>query len=140
MPEESAIDTTVQKTKLWLKQIMDKLHRDDEHFAFQCLRAVLHSVRDRMPVDEAAQLGAQFPLLVRGVYYEGWRPSATPQKERHLDEFLSRVRQEFRKEPDIDPLTITRAVLRVISSEIDRGEIEDVKKLMPAELHQLWTD
>jgi hypothetical protein len=28
-----------------------------------------------LPVDEAAQLAAQLPELIRGIYYEGWNTS-----------------------------------------------------------------
>ena len=37
----------------------------------------------------AASPGAQLPLLIRGVYYEGWRPAETPTKERQPAEFAA---------------------------------------------------
>jgi len=58
--------TTLQKTNLLLKQLGDTLHWDDHHKAYHGLRAVLHALRDRLPVPEAAHLGAQLPMLVRG--------------------------------------------------------------------------
>jgi len=50
---------------------MDDLHSEDRHHADVALSAVLHALRDRLTVSEAAQLGAQLPMLVRGFYYEG---------------------------------------------------------------------
>ena len=58
-------DETVQKTNAWLKGIAEALD-SDRHRAYQALRAVLHCLRDRLTVEEAAQLGDQFPMLVRG--------------------------------------------------------------------------
>jgi uncharacterized protein (DUF2267 family) len=62
-------DTTVQKTMVWLKEIMEELHWEDRHRAYLALRGCLHQVRDRLQVEEVAHLGAQLPMLVRGIYY-----------------------------------------------------------------------
>jgi hypothetical protein len=67
--------------------MMVELESNDQHQAYSALRAVLHAVRDRITVDEAAHLGAQLPLLIRGIYCEGWHPAATPRKERHCQQF-----------------------------------------------------
>ena len=64
-------DRTVQAANLWLKELMDALGWDDRHKAYQGLRTTLHALRDRLTLEEMAQLGAQVPLLIRGVYYEG---------------------------------------------------------------------
>ena len=67
-------DETVHKTNIWLKEIAQVLG-PDRHRAYNALRAVLHCLRDRLTVDEAAQLGDQLPMLVRGIYYEAWHPA-----------------------------------------------------------------
>ena len=36
---------------------------------------MLHAVRDRLQVNDAVSLGAQLPELLRGAYYEQWRPA-----------------------------------------------------------------
>jgi uncharacterized protein (DUF2267 family) len=55
------------------------------------LRTYLHALRDRLTVDEAAELAAQLPELIRGIYYEGWDPSKTPVRYEDLADFLDRV-------------------------------------------------
>ena len=61
-------DRTVQKTNSWLHDLMQVLQWADKHKAYLALRATLHALRDRLTVDEVAQLGAQLPMLIRGFY------------------------------------------------------------------------
>ena len=67
-------DTTVHKTHVWLNDIMQELGWEDRHKAYLGLRTTLHALRDRLTVEETAQLAAQLPMLIRGLYYEGWDP------------------------------------------------------------------
>ena len=67
------------------------------------LQVVLHALRDRLPVEAVAALGSQLPLLVRGMYYEGWSPSETPVQESEKEEFLSQIAAAFRNNPEVDP-------------------------------------
>ena len=131
-------DTTLQKTNAWLHELMRELGWQDQHRAYRALRATLHALRDRLTVDEVAQLGAQLPMLVRGIYYEGWDPSGKPLRERHKEQFLAHVRQELRGEPEPDTERIVRAVVAVLSRRVTEGALEDVKHLLPAEIRELW--
>jgi uncharacterized protein (DUF2267 family) len=134
-------DTTVHKTDNWVNDITQKLHTDDTHHAFQGLRVTLHTLRDRLTVEEAAQLGAQLPILLAGFYYEGWKPAQSPTKQRSKDEFLQPIREYFQGvNADFDAETVVRSVFRLLSDRITRGEIEDITKMMPAELEQLWPE
>ena len=131
-------DNTVQKTNAWLKDVMETLGWPDKRKAYRALRATLHALRDRLTIEEAAQLGAQLPMLIRGFYYEGWDPTHTPLKVRHREQFLERIRQEFRPDESGDPEVVARAVFFVLSQRVTQGEIEDVKHLLPAEIRDLW--
>jgi uncharacterized protein (DUF2267 family) len=52
-------DRSVQKSNEWLKDLMERLGTDDRRYPHRVLRAYLQVLRDRLTVDEAAQL----PLL-----------------------------------------------------------------------------
>ena len=53
-------DTTLQKTNVWLNDVMQELGWDDERpRAYLALRTMLHALRDRLMVGEAMHLGAQ---------------------------------------------------------------------------------
>jgi uncharacterized protein (DUF2267 family) len=131
-------DTTVHRTHTWLQEIMQELRWDDRHKAYMGLRTTLHALRDRLPVEEMAQLGAQLPMLIRGLYYEGWSPTGHPTKVRHKAAFLTPIRTHFQEEWRVDPEEIARAVLKVLTRHVSEGEIADVKHCLPTELRTLW--
>ena len=62
-------DKTLQTTNSWLDEISQTLG-PDRKLAWKVLSIVLHKLRDRIPVDLSAHLGAELPLLVRGTYYD----------------------------------------------------------------------
>jgi len=133
-----AFDSTLQTTNVWLNDILDRLGWQDKQRAYHALRAVLHALRDRLPVDQAAALGAQLPMLVRGFYYEGWHPAGTPVKERHREAFLAPIAAAFREDFDVRPEEVARAVFQVIAKHVTPGEIKHVKITLPSELRSLW--
>jgi len=136
----SAFDSTVHMTNHWLNEIMERMHWDDPQKAYHALRAVLHALRDRLPVNHAAALGAQLPMLVRGIFYEGWNPSRTRIKERKKADFVYHIHEAFRDAPFVDAEEVTRAVLRVIAKHVSNGEVESVKLTLPHEIRELWEE
>jgi uncharacterized protein (DUF2267 family) len=131
-------DRTVHKTNLWLTELMGALGWQDRQRAYLALRATLHALRDRLTVEEVAQLGAQLPVLLRGIYYEGWDPTDKPLRERHKEGLLARIEQEFGSAGGIDSEQVARAVFTVLANRVSEGEIEDVKDVLPTELRKLW--
>jgi uncharacterized protein (DUF2267 family) len=138
MQEMETFSNTLQKTHEWLRELMLDLDWQDEHKAYLALRAVLHALRDRLTVEEATQLGAQLPMLVRGFYYEGWNPTGKPVKERHQEQFLAHIKEHFRDDERIVGEKLARAVFRLLSNHISGGEIKDVQHTLPTELRALW--
>ncbi|MEW6380829.1 MAG: DUF2267 domain-containing protein [bacterium] len=132
-------DTTVHKSNAWLKDVMEELGWHDRHKAYLALRSTLHALRDRLLPDESVEFAAQLPMLIRGLYYEGWQPTKTPNKKRHKEEFLASILGYFETDPDVDPEEVARAVFRVLTKRISSGEIQDIKHLFPAELRELWS-
>lgn len=133
-------ETTLQLTYDWLNDLMDRLDWDDRQKAYLALRGTLHALRDRLPIVAAANLAAQLPMLIRGFYYEGWRPSVTPIKIKHQEEFLEYVRAHFALSSleQEDTESIVKAVFQVIASHVSEGEIEHIKNILPLPLVSLW--
>ncbi|HJZ10678.1 MAG TPA: DUF2267 domain-containing protein [Acidobacteriota bacterium] len=131
--------STVQKAHVWLNELMDELGTEDKHRAHQALRAVLHTLRDRLPVDEAVHLGAQLPTLIRGIYYEGWAPAGKPIKYNKL-EFFSCIREYFMNLSGIDHGQVVQAVFRLLQKHISEGEIRNIQDSLPEEFAGLWSE
>jgi len=140
-----AFDTTVQKTNEWLRDISRELGDENRRHAYLALRGTLHAIRDFLPIEESAQLSAQLPMLVRGIYFEGWNPSNTPAEDRSLESFLSRTehaleRALWNEDHSIDTVHAARAVLRVLSDHVSPGEIDQVRHVLPEHVRKLWPD
>lgn len=135
----ASFSTTVEKTNRILKEIEQAYGwpKERRNQSYAALRSVLHAVRDRLSVNEAAQLGAQLPMLVRGIYYDGWDPDRVPEKLGR-EEFLRRVRQEFPYDVKggVEPLVQT--VLRTLRAHVTEGEWEDVRSSVPGDLRALF--
>jgi uncharacterized protein (DUF2267 family) len=137
--------TTVQKTNEWLRDISQELGDENRRHAYLALRGTLHAIRDFLPIEESAHLSAQLPLLVRGIYFEGWNPSNTPEEDRSLESFLSRTehaleRALWNEDHHIDTEHAARAVLRVLSDRISAGEVEQVRHVLPERIRDLWPE
>jgi uncharacterized protein (DUF2267 family) len=130
-------DETLHKTNTWLKEIGHELSVD-RHGAYQVLRAVLQSLRDRLTVHEAADLGDQLPMLIRGVYYEAWHPAGKPDKIRSPNKFLTGITTRIAMKQSIDAEKAARAVFRALENHISLGEIRDVISVLPEEIRTLW--
>ncbi|HEU0116131.1 MAG TPA: DUF2267 domain-containing protein [Thermomicrobiales bacterium] len=138
-----AFDTTVQTTNAWLREIGDALGIANRRHAYLALRGTLHALRDFLPLDESAQLAAQLPMLVRGLYYEGWNPSAAPDPERTPERFLRRVDQEMARAMRGEACPIAaeeavRAVLRVLAEHVSAGELEQARQTLPERVRLFW--
>ncbi|HEX5959476.1 MAG TPA: DUF2267 domain-containing protein [Hyphomicrobiaceae bacterium] len=135
----ATLSHAVQQTQEWLKELRDNGDLADEGTAYSVLRAVLHQLRDRLTHEEAVDLAAQLPMIVRGIYFEGWQPARTPEKVRSKREFLEGVAAKLRPH-SIPPEPATRDVLALLAHHCDPGEIADVVAQLPRELKELWPE
>lgn len=131
------VDHTVQETYLWINELDRSLGWNNRHRSFRLLRAVLHTLRDCLPVVENAQLSAQFPTLLRGVYFEQWRPAHLEQRWT-AEHFLSRIGDAFADDPFFVAGRGASAVFALLSLKISTGEIDDVLACLPQQVHDLW--
>lgn len=134
-------DRTVQKSILWIDEVNEELGRDDRQYGYMALRSVMHTLRDRLTVEEAADLSAQLPLMIQGIYFDGWTPADVPVTIREQDEFLDYINDKMGPQVnDLPPTEALKAVLTVLDKHVTQGEMEDIHKMLPEELKLLWKE
>jgi uncharacterized protein (DUF2267 family) len=134
------LDKTIEKTNSWLNELEAILGWEDRERAYHALRAVLHALRDRLPSQEAVDLGAQLPMLIRGFFYDGWRPGDKPQKYRDKQHFLERIAKEAPAIGETDLERVVTAVFSLLSSRLPHGERDQVRRALPARVRELWPE
>lgn len=132
-------DKTLETTHIWLNEICADLG-PDKQVAWKVLSTVLHKLRDRLPIGLAAHLGAQLPLIVRGVYYDQFEPSKLPTECNSREEFIAEVAEWLSDTRPVDPDLAVRSVFRVLSRHISEGQVAKVREALPRSLRQSWID
>ncbi len=132
------LNRTIHATNNWLAEISDELGIPDPQLAYHALRGVLFATRDRLTVEEAMDLSAQLPTLIRGIFFEGYKPSDKPLTYRDRDPFLERVNEELQMVDGANPEDTAQAVFAVLNQHISPGEIENVRRMLPKPIRQLW--
>jgi uncharacterized protein (DUF2267 family) len=126
-----------QQAQQWVNELAEDLGWTQPR-AYHLLRCVLHALRDWLSPEEMTDLSSQLPVLVRGIYFENWKPLETPVWERRKEDFIARVEDAFPNDAANDPDEAVRAVFRLLDRHISHGEIVQVRNSMRKPLRDLW--
>jgi uncharacterized protein (DUF2267 family) len=111
-----------------------------ENKAGRILRASLHALRNRISIDESFHLLAQLPLVLKGIYVDGWRPNQPFERIKHMQDFLDEVRAmdtgnaAYDFGNDEKAKQLIGVVFQVMQEYISEGEFEDVLGHLPPEI------
>jgi uncharacterized protein (DUF2267 family) len=134
----AVLDGAADVANGWLNELEQLSHLDDRQHAYRLLRSSLHALRDWLNADEAANLGAQFPLLIRGIFYEGWNPSATPVHPRTKDDFIRAVQSAFPGDPLRNPDLAVGGFFALLNRHVSAGQIQQMRNALQKPLRDLW--
>lgn len=135
-----AFDRAVHAANGWLHELDSRMGWEDRNKAWRVMTLSLRMIRDAIPPAEAAQLAAQLPLLMRGAFYEGWRPAGERETARTVEAFLAPLAAAYDRNPEFEAEAAFREALAVIRRHVSEGEMEDVRRTLPEELRGLWDD
>jgi uncharacterized protein (DUF2267 family) len=119
---------------------MQELNWTDRRKTFVAFRCVLQAWRDHLSVRDAAYLGEQLPMLIRGLYFEHWDPSGKPLPLRSRGEFFSYLSIYLVRDREnlADGEKVAAAIFRFLDRKAADGEIADLHPLVPAVVTDLW--
>lgn len=130
-------ETSLQKTNELFDQIENELgwtgHRNQTYSA---VRTILHALRDRLTVEQSAHLAAELPILLKGVFYDGWHPANLPIKM-NREEFVAYVTRNFQFQVEGGHEELIRVIVKAIFRMIGLGEAEKVYHSLPKDIRQL---
>lgn len=139
MTDVPILATSIQRAHEWLHDIGRGLGFDNEHAAHAALRATLHAMRDRLPVELVAHFGAGLPTMIRGIYYDGWHPSAARLREAHAEDFAEAMRRELHGHRELQNVEqVALAVMGVIHERLEPGQINHIVEALPKQVRNLW--
>ena len=128
----------VSETGTWVDDMAKRLTWHDRDKAYGALVATLHALRDSLPWDDAVRLGAHFPILLRGLFYEGWHPTSHSLPQKTREEFFERIHASLHHDPGVDPELLARALLALLASRVPEADLEEITMATPKQLHGLW--
>jgi uncharacterized protein (DUF2267 family) len=110
---------------------------DRRNQSYLALRSVLHALRDRLSIEEGVHFSAQLPLLIKGVYFDGWDPLTVPVKM-SKDEFLSYIGSQFKFDVKEGIEEMTKTVLLKVFEMIDPGEANKIINALPKDITAIF--
>lgn len=134
----AAFTHEAQQAQQWVNELDDDLNWDDKGRAYRLLRSVLHTLRDFLSIEEVADLSAQLPIVIRGVFFEEWDPSTAPVWKRKKQDFIEQVASDFKNDPLDNADVAVAAVFKLMDRHISQGEITQVRNSMQKSLRNLW--
>ena len=115
---------------------------DTDH-AIRVLKSVFITLRRKLIPDDSLNIVSQLPLVVKGIYVDGWNINEPLLEAQTYDEFLYELRHNTVRRADIDfgnddlaKKKIT-AVFTSLKEYIPAGELNHIREELPKEVAEL---
>jgi uncharacterized protein (DUF2267 family) len=109
--------------------------------ALRVLKAVLHTLRDHIPVSVSLHFISSLPLAIKAVYVDGWKPGKKKRPLRHKEDLLAEIRRQeppllaaYDLKGDVYTASMIAAVWETLQLYISEGEQEDFLSVLPSNI------
>lgn len=132
------LEKYTEETERWIDEVAVLIKAGDrKDWAWNALRGVLQTLRDRITPVEVFHLSAQLPMLIRGLFLEGYHISDKPEKFR-VGELKDRIEGVLGPAVTIEPEAAFKGVLLVLHDHVSEGELDDIYRSLPKDIRRLW--
>ncbi|MDQ3534574.1 MAG: DUF2267 domain-containing protein [Bacteroidota bacterium] len=137
-------DKYAQEGNRFMKELSQNLgHPEDQNATARILRAVLHSIRDRIAISESLDFLSQLPMFLKAVYVEQWKYNEDVERINSIEGFKEKVKQEQAKWGErefaweISTEEIIKTVFNTLEKYTSPGQMEHLRGMLLAELQEL---
>ena len=112
-----SLDRAIQNTILWLNDIQEELQWENRDTVYKATKAVLQTIRDRLPFEEVVHFSANLPLIMKGMLMDGYDLKDKPLKMKSVEEFYEYIQQYYdaQRRDIINSRDAARAVINVLN-------------------------
>lgn len=147
MTQTHYFDKYVQEANTYIKELANELgHPEEQTQTIRLLRAVLHTIRDRIQVGESLDLMSPLPMILKGLYVEQWKyHEKPPLNYKDMEGFKEEVKKEQEKigEQSFDWPEPTEELIKKVLGSLRKHYITDgqaihVMEQMPKEVQEIF--
>jgi uncharacterized protein (DUF2267 family) len=135
-----SLDRAISNAVQWIDDIQDELGWESRDDVYHATKAVLQSIRDRLPIEEVIHLSANLPLIMKGMMMDGYDLKNRPERIRDVEGFLEYVQANYDASTRdiISSEDATIAVIKVLNTRMGGGEMRKVAATMPEKIRRLF--
>lgn len=133
-----------QEAHNYINNLAEELgHPEEQNRVLIIWRSVMHTVRDRIHMEEALQIVASLPIIFKGIFVDGWKYSDKPRLEysriEEMKEEVKRLQAENGEEDFPWFLSTEKIILITLNSFcsfLDREQLEQIADQLPLEIKE----
>lgn len=136
-------EDNVKNATVLLQEVAGELNTDDMNKAGRIFRAVLHAMRDRLPLPDAVHFASQLPVFWKGIYFDQYDPGKVPVRIRDAQEWINYIRSknafaannDFQQDEEIT--AAFRSVFQALERNMSDGQLQKVKESLNQDIQEL---
>jgi uncharacterized protein (DUF2267 family) len=136
-------EDNIRNATVLLQEVATELKTEDMNKAGRIFRAVLQSIRDRLPVQEAVQFASELPIFWKGIYFDQYDPNKPPVKVHDAQEWINYIRNknafaannDFQQDEEI--VASFRAVFQVLQRHLEDSQLQKVKDSLHQDIQEI---
>jgi|SRR5688572_23673118 len=140
----NSFDKHLEEANRFVKDLALQLgNPENTDQAIRVLRAVFIALRNRIPPDESMHVVSQLPMILKGMYVDGWDLHQPLSEAQTWDEFLFELRNHTARNADFDFANDEDArqkvstVFTALKQYISEGELDHVRSSLPKEIAEV---